>query len=441
MTAPDGTSKASADFGPPFGVGLTLCGFAIIALFCGAFAGWSVLAPIEGAVVASGVVAVESNVRTVQHLEGGIVEAILVREGDSVKAGDVLVRLGSTHPMAALNEVQAQYFEARATEARLVAERDGLDRIELPPELRDKVGDQAVQAAIAGQESIFASRRSLLSDRLDILERTQNALTSEIDGLQGQIGSAERQLALIEEELVNANQLLDRGLMEAPRVLALRRTQADLEGTISQHRAAIGVAQQRVEEARLRMAELKATMANEVEEQLRETRARAYELGQRLGAAQDIMDRTTIRSPIAGTVVGLNVHTIGGVIAAGQPLLDVVPLNDKLVVQATIDPLDIDQVSVGLPATIWLSALNRRTQTGIEGTVRTVSADRLTDPRTGLAYYLARVEMEAEAVERSAVPLQAGMGADVMIKTGARTVWDYLSAPIVRSLSFALRES
>jgi HlyD family type I secretion membrane fusion protein len=418
-----------------------LCGFAVIALFGGALAAWSMLAPIEGAVVAPGVVAVESNVRTVQHLEGGIVQEILVREGDAVDAGEVLIRLGGTQPTATLNEVQAQYFDARATEARLIAERDGLAEIEFPPELRDKVGDQSVQAAIAGQESIFLSRRTLLRDRLDILERTQDALMSEIEGLQGQIGSTERQLAVAEEELASANQLLDQGLIEAPRVLALRRSQAELEGAISQHRAATGVARQRVEEARLRVAELEATMANEVEEQLRETRARAYELGQRLSTAQDVLDRTTIRSPIAGTVVGLNVHTVGGVIAAGQPLLDVVPLNDKLVVQATIDPLDIDQVAVGLPATIWLSALNRRTQTGIEGTVRTVSADRITDPRTGLAYYVARVELEAEDVERSAVPLQAGMSADVMIKTGARTTWDYLSAPIVRSLSFALRES
>ena len=433
--------SAGAGSGPPFGAGLTFCGFAIIGLFCSAFAVWSMLAPIEGAVVAPGVLAVESNVRTVQHLEGGIVQEILVQEGDSVAAGDVLIRLGSTHPTAALNEMQAQYFEARATEARLIAERDGQDRIEFPPELRDKVGDSAAQASMSGQESIFASRRSLLGDRLDILKRTQSALTNEIEGLEGQIGSAERQLALIEEELTSANSLLARGLMEAPRVLGLRRTQAELQGTISQHRAAIGVAQQRAEEALLRMAELKATMANETEEQLREIQTRAYDLGQRLAAARDILDRTTIRSPIAGTVVGLNVHTVGGVIAAGQPLLDVVPLNDKLVVQATIDPLDIDQVTEGLPATIWLSALNRRTQTGIEGRVKTVSADRLTDPRTGLPYYLARVEMEAAAVEHSAVPLQAGMSADVMIKTGARTAWDYLSAPIVRSLSFALRES
>ncbi len=433
--------EASAGEGPPFGAGLTLCGFAVIALFCGLLAGWSAVAPIEGAVRAPGVVAVESNVRTVQHFEGGIVEEILVSEGDAVEAGEVLIRLGSTQPTATLNELQAQYFEARATEARLAAERDGLDRIEFPAELRDKVGDAAAQAAMADQESIFASRRSLLQDRLDILERTQAALEGETGGLEGQIASAERQLAVVEEELASANQLLDQGLIEAPRVLALRRSQAELEGAISQQRSAIGVVQQRVEEARLRMAELEATMANEVEEQLREARTRAYDLGQRLAAAQDVLDRTTIRSPIAGTVVGLNVYTVGGVIAAGEPLLDVVPANDKLVVQATIDPLDIDQVAVGLPATVWLTALNHRTQAGIDGLVQTVSADRLTDPRTGLAYYLARVEMDAEAVERARVPLQAGMSADVMIKTGARTTWDYLSAPIVRSLSFALRES
>lgn len=426
--------------GAPFGVALTLAGFAVIAAFCGAFAAWSVLVPIEGAVVAPGVISVNSNVRTVQHLEGGIVEAIQVHEGDTVEEGQVLIRLGSTHPLATLNELQAQLFEARAIEARLVSERDGLDRIAFPADLRDKVGDQAAREAMAGQESIFASRRSLLDDRLDILRRTEGALTSEIAGLEGQIGSAERQLEVVEEELATANQLLDQGLIEAPRVLALRRSQAELEGAISQHQAAIGTAQQRIEEARLRMAETEATAANDVEEELRAARARGYELEQRLAGARDVVDRTAIRSPIAGTVVGLEVHTVGGVIAAGQPLLDIVPIDDDLIVQATIDPLDIDQVSEGLPATVWLSALNRRTQTGIDATVRTVSADRLSDPRTGSAYYLARVEMDAAAVEDAAVPLQAGMSADVMIKTGARTTWEYLSAPIVRSLSFALRE-
>lgn len=222
--------------------------------------------------------------------------------------------------------------------------------------------------------------------------------------------------------------------------MSLERDKAELEGAISASQAAIGSARERIQEAALRMAELRASMATEVVEQLRETRARANELHQRLTAAEDRMRRTEIRSPISGIVVGLDVHTVGGVIAAGQPLLDVVPVNDKLVILASVDPLDIDQVKVGLPATVWLSAVNRRNQPSIEGEVKTVSADRLIEPATGSAFYRARVELDMEDVDRSAVRMQPGMSAEVMIRTGTRTTWDYLTAPIARNFSRAMRE-
>ena len=432
--APDAAS------GPPFGAGLTLLGFAIILFFCGSLAAWSVIAPLESAVVAPGTVRADSSVRTVQHLEGGIVEDILVREGDAVEAGQMLIRLQNTVPASELNEILAQLFEARVTQARLEAERDGEDEVVVPADLREKVGDQALAAAIAGQISIFENRRALLDERLTILDRTKAGLESEIEGLEGQILSAERRVELTQEELRDAASLYEQKLAPKTRVLTLERDEAELEGTISQSRAAIGSARQQIQQAELKMAELRASMATEVVEQLRETRARAYELSQRLTAAEDRMGRTEIRSPIEGIVVGLEVHTVGGVIGAGQPLLDVVPIDDELVIQATVDPLDIDQIEVGLPATVWLSAVNRRTQSAIEGRVTTVSADRLTDPRSGLDYYLARVELDEEDVERSAIPLQSGMSAEVMIRTGARTAWDYLTAPISRSFSRALRE-
>lgn len=427
--------------GPPFGAGLTLLGFTIILFFCGSFAAWSLMAPLESAVVAPGVVRVASNVRTIQHLEGGIVESILVSEGDSVEAGQVLIRLQSTLRASELKEILGQYFEARATQARLEAERDGLDEVVVPPDLREKMlGDQALAAAIAGQIAIFENRRALLDERVTILERTRAGLASEIEGLEGQIASAERRLSLVEEELRDAMSLYEQQLTVKPRILALEREKAELEGSISESRAAIATASQKVQEAELRVAELRAEMATEVVQQLRETRARAYELSQRLTAAEDRMGRTEIRSPIAGTIVGLKVHTIGGVIAAGQPLLDVVPANDKLMIHAMVNPLDIDQIKVGLPASVWLSAVNRRAQSALQGTVRMVSADRLVDPQTGKDYYLAQVELDMEEVERSAVPLQQGMNTEVMIRTGARTALDYLAAPLTRGLNRAMRE-
>ncbi|WP_299845903.1 HlyD family type I secretion periplasmic adaptor subunit [uncultured Paracoccus sp.] len=429
-----------AETGPPFGRGLALAGFGVIAVFAGTFYVWAAAAPIEGAVVAPGLVSVDTSVRTVQHLEGGIIQDILVRDGDQVEPGQVLIRLQNTVPSSSLNEVQAQYFEARATEARLLAEQQGLDAISFPGELTEKIGDSAAQSAMAGQQGIFDSRRTLMTDRLTIFERTTDGLETEIEGLEGQIAASESRQKLLGEELADVQRLFDRNLTDKPRLLQLQRDAAQLEGEIASYRAAIGTAEQKIAETALRRSELKNAMETEVVQQLRDSRARAYELSQRLAAARDVMGRTEIRSPVSGVVTGLQVHTVGGVIAAGQPLMDVVPVSDKLVVQATIDPLDIDQVTAGQEAQVWLSALNRRSQHPIEGVVQTVSADRLVDPQTGAPYYLARVELQRAEIEKGGMPLQPGMSAEVMIHTGARTTLDYLLSPITQFLTRAMRE-
>ncbi len=426
--------------GGPFGAALVLKGFAIVLVFLGGLAAWSLLAPIESAVVAPGVVSVDTNRKTIQHLEGGIVKAIDVREGDRVKAGQVLVRLQDTVRGSVLNQLQAQYFEARAIAARLAAERDGRSEIVFPDELLAKAEDESARAAIAGQRSVFDSRRKLHAEKLAILAQRIAGFEEEIIGLEGQIKAAQKQIALIEEELVGLTQLFKKKLINKPRLLALKRRKAEIEGAASEYKASIARANEGILESRLRMTEFQATAVTEVVEQLRAMNARAYDLGQQLAAAQDVLSRTVIRSPIDGTVVGLDVHTRGGVIAAGQRILDIVPSYEKLVVQASIDPRDIDQVRVGLPAHVKLTALNRRNQTPIEGEVNTVSADRLTDPQTGAAYYLARVELNADSAGLVDVTPQPGMSADVMIRTGARTPVEYLFAPITRYLDKALRE-
>lgn len=436
----DQTPPVETDPGPPFGRGLALAGFAVIALFAGTFYVWASAAPIEGAVVAPGIVSVDTSVRTVQHLEGGIIEDILVRDGDQVDAGQVLVRLQNTVPSSSLNEVQAQYFEARATEARLLAEQQKADEISFPEELTEKIGDQAAQSAMAGQRGIFDSRRTLLEDRLNIFDRTTDGLKAEIEGLEGQIAASESRQRLLAEELADVQSLFDRNLTDKPRLLQLQRDAAQLEGDIAGYRAGIGTARQKIEETALRRSELRNAMETEVVQQMRDSRTRAYELSQRLAAATDVMGRTEIRSPVSGVVSGLLVHTVGGVIAAGQPLMDVVPVSDKLVVQATIDPLDIDQVTAGQEAQVWLSALNRRSQRPIEGVVQTVSADRLVDPQTGAPYYLARVELQRAEIEKGGMPLQPGMSAEVMIHTGARTTLDYLLTPLTQFMTRAMRE-
>lgn len=426
--------------GRPFSRKLMAAGFSVMLLFGGTFYVWASSAPIEGAVVSPGVVSVDSAVRTIQHLEGGIIDQILVRDGDKVGQGQVLIRLQNTVSSSTRNELLSQYFEAMAIEARLDAEQNDADGITFPKELTEKVGDDAAKSAMAGQDSLFKSRKKLLSDRLVILERTKDGLESEIKGLEDQIAAGERRLELIKEEHKDVRTLFDKNLTNKPRLLQLERDIAALEGDIANFHASIGTARQKIDEADLRMVEMKATQSTEVVGQLRETRARLYELKQQLAAAEDVVGRTEIRSPVTGVVKGLSVHTVGGVIAAGQPLMDVVPVSDKLVVQATIDPLDIDQVTQGLPAQVWLSALNRRSHAPLEGIVATVSPDRLVDPQTGTAYYQARIELERAEVERGTVPIQPGMSAEVMIRTGARTTWEYLSAPITEFLSRSMRE-
>lgn len=422
----------------PFGARLILTGSSIVVALVSLLFAWVYLAPIDSAVIATGVVAVDTNTKTVQHLEGGIVDKIYVREGQHVQAGDILIKLQSTLPTSTLNEVRAQYYEARAAQARLAAERDGHQEIALPNDLKSRMEEPAVRDAVLGQKSIFESRRTLLQQRLSILDRTVSGLVIEISGLEGQIVSSQKKLSLIDEELVAAQSLLEKGLTNKPRVLALQREKAEIEGSIGSYRASIGVSRQRIEEAMLRSAELKAASTTEIVKGLEDATSTAYELSQKLAAAEDILRRTEIRSPIDGTVVGIKVHTLGGVVTAGQPLLDVVPTNEKLVIQASIDALDIDQVRPGLPANIGLWAINRRSRTAIEGYLHTVSADRFVDPKTGFSFYQARVELNSDSPGLKTVTLQPGMSADVAIRTGSRTPWEYFIAPISRSMSRAL---
>ena len=439
-TADGVIADSSMDPGKPFSNGVMGAGFAVIALFLGGLIAWSLLAPIESAVVAPGVISVDSSRKTVQHLEGGIVAEIAVREGDSVRVGELLLRLQDTGQTSQRNQLRAQLDEALAGVARLRAEREGAAQVEFPESLNQRAADPAVAAVLDGQRSIFTSRQRLRDEQTAVLTQRIAGFGDEIDGLNGQIDAANRQLGFIGEELVMLEKMFAKKLVDKPRLLALRRDQAAIEGGISEQQAAISRANQGVLESRLRIAELQATAMKESDEQLRLLQARAYELGQQLTTAEDILQRTRVRSPIDGTVVGMQVHTIGGVVAAGEPLLDVVPSNEELVVQASVDPRDIEQVHAGLPAHVELTAFNRRVRTPIEGVVRTVSADSLVDPLTGVAYYMARIELQPESLLAQQAVLQPGMTADVMIRTGARTPLEYLLEPITRSLGRALRE-
>ena len=422
-------------------VGLVLVGFAVIAVFFGVLGGWAALARLDSAAIAPGVVVVDTKRKTVQHLEGGIVGEILVRDGDRVHAGQVLIRLDETRPRATLELLRGRYMAAQALEARLIAERDHREEIILPESLLGQRDDPKVAEIIDGQTNIFVTRQQTLSGQIGILRQRMAQYREEIRGIEGEIAAEGTQLRLIAEEIATVSKLLEKGLAKKPRLLALQRQQAEINGERSRNEASIARAKNSIAETRLRITELETARIDEVVQELRDTQTQQFDLVEKMRAAEDVLRRTAILAPLGGVVVDLKVHTHGGVIAPGEPLLDVVPSADRLVVEAQIDPDDIDVAHEGLTARVQFTAFNRRHLVPVKGVVTSVSADRLVDERSGLPYYLARIELADDLPEAlNGTSLYPGMQAEVMIVTEKRTVLDMLVQPIAQSFNRAFRE-
>lgn len=411
-------------------------GSLIIAVFFGGFLSWATLAPLDSAAIAQGTVAVEGNRKTIQHLEGGIVAEILARDGDTVAPGDVLVRLDATKSRATLDLLRGRASVARALEARLLAERDGLGAISFPTSLSEAEADSQAAEIRRGQEAIFAARRDALQGQTAILAQRVSQYEEEIRGIEGQIRSETRQIKLIDEELAGMRDLFAKGLAQKSKLLSLERRAAEIEGSRSLHVAQIARARQSIGETRLRITELRTSRANEVVEELRGVRSDLYDLEERLRAAEDVLRRTEVTAPIAGKVVASKVHTPGGVVAPAAAMMDIVPSDERLIVEARIDPQDIDVVHDGLEAQVRLTAFNQRNTLPVNGRVVSVSADHLVDEANGQTYYLARIQLPETTAE-----LQPGMPAEVMIVTGERTLLGYLLEPLFKSFGRAFRET
>ncbi len=437
IAVPDSTAAGET----PVLRGPLYIGLSIILLFFGVIGTWAALAPLNSAAMAPGFVRVESNRKTVQHLEGGIVSEILIRDGDKVAAGQVMFRLDETQARATLELLKGRLLASKSLKARLLAERDDLDSITFPLELRDQMSDANVREALEGQQRIFVARRASISGQTAILEQRIAQFRSEILGLKQEVKSQETQISLIKEELLDVEELVKEGLARKPRLLALKRERAGIEGDRAQSLALIARAEQNIGESRLRISELRTTLINEVVQELREAQSELFDFQEREHAAEDVLHRIEIRSPLAGTVVDLQIHTSGAVISPGQPLLDIVPSGDRLLIEAQVAPEDIDVVRPGLAAQVRLTAFSQRTTKPLEGIVESVSADRLTDEQTGAIFYLATVlltEESGRAVEE--FELYPGMQAEVMIVTGERTAIEYLMQPLIRSFSRGMRE-
>ena len=425
----------------PFPRRLILTGILVFAVFVAALAIWLIQAPISSAVIAPGIVSVDGNRKKVQHLEGGIVQEIRVRDGSVVRRGEILLTLRDVAQAAGVARLEAQHFEALATAARLVTERDGLNTVNFPTSLTDRVSEPSASSAVRAQTLVFKSRKALHDQGLLVTEQKIEQLNEEKLGLKGQLASVRDQLDLFEDELSDAKGLRKKGLVPKTRLLRLQRDRAELSGKQSELRATIARTNREVLELQLKMTESSASRLAAAVEQLRIQNAKAYELSRRLIETKDILRRTRIRSPIDGTIVNMQVHSRDGVIQAGQTVLEVVPSSDRLVVVARVRPQDREEVHVGLATHVVLTSLSRRDLRPIAGKLQSISADRLVDEQSGQPFYQVRVDLDPASIEQQSVTVLAGMGADVFIQTGERAPFEYLVAPILRTFNRGLREN
>jgi HlyD family type I secretion membrane fusion protein len=423
-------------------VPLVVAGCAVIVLFFAGLGGWSALAVLKSAALAPGVVVVESSRKTVKHLEGGIVAEILVAEGQRVAAGDLLIRLDATQAQAKLEQLQSALLSDEMAAARLRAERDGLTQIPWPPQSTEKsVNPARIDDLKASQEKLFRARQASRAGQAAILKQKVAQSREEISGLRGAIRSQERELSLLDEQIADYTKLLKKGLVDKPRVLEVKRRQAEIAGDRLKNEAAIARAEQVIAEAEIRVAELETERVNTAADELQALEREMPQLREQIAAARDVVRRIDIRAPLGGRVVDLKVHTPGGVIGDGEPLLDIVPDYERLLVDAEIDPGDIDVVRAGQTAEVRFTAFHQRELRPLKARLMSISADRLVDERTGRAYYLGRIELleDPSAVLKEAEVLP-GMQAEAIILTGESTLLGYLRRPIERTFERALRE-
>ncbi|HYC02714.1 MAG TPA: HlyD family type I secretion periplasmic adaptor subunit [Azospirillaceae bacterium] len=418
-----------------------MAGIVLIGAVFGGIGGWSAVAELSSAAVAPGQIMVSSSRQQVQSLEGGIVAELLVKDGALVKEGDVLVRLDITQAQSQAAVLQAQSDTYAAALARLRAERDGSEAIAFPADLLARQTEPAVADVIANQTATFNARKATIEGQTSILQQRITQLKKQRDGLVSQSEAQQRQIALIEDELKGLRDLFQKGYASRTRILALERESERIRGERGEILGNIARTTEAVGEAELQILQQKKSFQEEVASQLTEMQARLSDATEKLVAAKDVLARRELRAPRDGYVQGLSAHTVGGVIPAGRTVLEVIPTNDELVVEAMLQPLDIDNVKVGQLADIRLSALSSRTTPVLEGEVVTVSADAFTDERTGATYYKAKVKVPKEQLALlNGQNLHPGMPAEVMIKTGDRTALHYMISPLTDVWAKSFRE-
>ena len=412
-----------------------IVGLLIIVLCFGLFGSWAALAPLERAAFAAGTVKVASNKKTVQHLEGGTVKRILVQDGEAVEAGDLLVELDSSQLVAQFDVFTHQLMQARIIAKRLLAEQQQKLVIDVGSIALPK-GDKRTQVMLANQQDLLTARTTAMSGRVNVLQQRIRQLESNRSGLIEQNNTTSMLLASYKTDLNDQNELLKEGYAQISRVRDLERNISTLNGDVAKVNSSINALDMQVNETKLNITQLRKDRTAEVAQQLAETDMAINELQEKNSILAEKISRTLILAPVTGNVLNMTLHTVGGVVAQGRPILDIVPYQDRLIVEAQIAIHDIDSVAVGSTADIRFSVFNEVKSTVIEGRIEYISADRLVSENGGFPYYLARLEVTDKGmIALEGHTLIPGMPAEVLINTGTRTLLQYLLQPALEAYS------
>jgi HlyD family secretion protein len=426
--------------------GATLAGIAIIATVVMGFGVWGNTAPIAGAVVASGVFVATGQNKIIQHLEGGVIRDIMVHEGDTVEPGQVLVELDQTTAKAEMQRLFLRNARLTAVDSRLQAQVREEPEIHFPPELLSEARDPEIRNIINAQVLAFTAQRNNLNSDIAGIQDSIKALNERVAGSKVQLASVQRQIKLVDEDIKTKEHLLAAGLVRKPDVLLLQRTQANLQGEVGRIMGDIGDAKERIARAVEQINGVRKTAIKTAVEQMHQERGELVDVRERMLSAKGVLDRTTIRAPVKGIVVKLRFHTRGGVVEPGKPIMELLPLDEPLVIEARVRPQDIDSVKHGQEAMVRLTALSRRVTPMVSGDVIYLSADTVADEKKSQQIgpsdiYVVRVKLHnAEVARIPGFNPTPGMPAEVFIKTSERTFFQYIMKPIEDSMSRAFRE-
>lgn len=420
---------------------LIVCGGALVILLFGIFGIWAGTVPLASAVIAPGVVKVLSQRRSVQHLEGGIVKAILVHEGEQVERGQLLARLDATQIEANLGILENKLFADLAMEARLEAEQAGAAVVSFPDELQINTANRETQASIATQLSEFAARAASLQGQRNLIDQQTLQLNDAIRGLQNSSRGLERQLAYLREEIKDSDFLLAKGLARKPKALALKRTEADAEAQIATNASSVAQSRGKIAELADKRRQVVYDWLEEVAKQRHTARERIADARHRIAAARDMLLRSEVKAPERGIVVGLNTRSLNAILAPRETLLDIVPTQDRLIVEGEVKTIDRNEVRPGQSARVRILAFNARRTPMLTGSVTMVTADALVEPRSGKSFYKAEVDLQQTPELASHVAaLQPGMPVEIFIETGQRTFAEYMLQPLLVRMHRAFKE-